>query len=218
MADIIKNDDIAGDATGLLETQLKGKEKVEALLTSLVLPMQDAEDDIFDIRNGSKLDNATGDMLDQWGALVGISRQGRGDSEYLRLIKAKIAINISKGTINEVADIFNLLTGSNYTEVYELFPREVSLFTWADLGAVFSSAEVPFAYYGSFVGAGYGVGAYGTDIVFDASYLYSVMDDVLCAGYRIGDITYLDADLVPFAYLGSGIGSGYGVGSYTTIL
>ncbi len=234
MADIEKNDDMAGDATDLLETQLKGKEKVEALLSALVLPIQDAEDDIFEIRNRSQLDNATGDMLDQWGALVDLTRQGRADSEYLRLVKAKIAINISKGTINEVADIFNLLTTATHTDVYEVFPRQVDLFCNADLSTYLSSDEESFAFDGGTDGAGFGdlfdtsVGGVWATLasIVDAGWFYSVMDKVLCAGYRIGAIIYLpDSTGDAFEFDGGSDGDGFGSlsdsdlgGSWATIL
>jgi hypothetical protein len=216
MANIDENLQIAEGATDLLLSQLKDKPNLEALLQSLVVPFQDLESDIFEIRRQQNLDAASDDMLDKWGEMVGITRQGRDDDEYRIQIKAKIAINISKGTIDEVADIFNLLTGATTTYVFEHYPREVSLFCNADLGSQLTITDPPFGYDGHPDVEGYGSGAYATDAGADADYLYNIMDDVLCAGYRIGDILYLP-EVEPFAYAG-GTGLGYGEGAYATSL
>lgn len=215
MADIVQNSQIINDGLDLVISQLRDKEKFEALLSAFLDSLQTAENDIFQIRGVQKLDNASSDMLDKWGEIVGQSRQGRTDEEYLIAIKAKIAINVSKGTIEEVASIFNMLTGATHTEVYERFPREVSLFCNADLGGSSSYIDPPFAYSGSLVGAGYGTGHYATTEEASAAYLLAIMDKVLAAGYRIGSISYLP-EVAPFAYSGSAYGSGYGSGAYAT--
>ena len=217
MSDIVQNTTIADDAKALLISQFKGKEKFEALVGALVSPLQTAEDDLFAIRYQQKLDYATGDMLDKWGEMVGITRQGRLDPEYLIQIKAKIAINVSTGTINEVADIFNLITGATHTEVFERFPREVAIFTDADLSTSEFLVSPPFGYSLSLAASGYGVGHYATTAGVDAAYLFGIMDRVLAAGYRIGDISYLPS-VTPFAYSDSSYGAGYGVGAYATSL
>lgn len=217
MSDIAQNTTIIEDGKDLLLSQLKGKTYYEALLSAFLTPLQSIEDDIFEIRNHQALDNAENDMLDKWGELVGISRQGRLDPEYLIQIKAKIAINISKGTIEEVASIFNLITGATHTEVFERFPREVALFCNADLGSAESLVTPPFGYSLATDVSGYGEGHYATTTSTDAAYLFGIMDRVLAAGYRIGDISYLP-EITPFSYSGSSYGAGYGEGAYATSL
>ena len=215
MADIVQNTQVVSDGIDLVISQLRDKEKFEALLSAFLASLQTVENDIYEIRDHQKLDNATEDLLDKWGEIVGISRQGRDDDEYLIQIKAKIAINVSKGTIEEVANIFNMLTGATHTEIFERFPREVSLFCNADLAGTQSYIDPPFAYSGSLVGDGYGIGHYATTASASEAYLLAIMDKVLAAGYRIGTISYLPS-VAPFAYSGSTYGDGYGVGAYST--
>lgn len=216
MADIVKNSTIQSDGIDLLLSQLRGKEKFEAFISCFLSVFQSIENDIFEIRNSKKLDNAYGDMLDKWGEMVGIRRQSRADPEYLRQIKAKIAINVSKGTIDEVANIFNLLTGATRTDVFERFPREVSLFSDADFSGVQTLVEPVFGYSGDPDAEGYGDGHYATTAANDFAYLLSMMDKVLAAGYRIGTISYVPGSAPAFGYSGSSSALGYGAGAYAT--
>lgn len=216
MANIVKNTTIQTDGIDLLLSQLRGKDNFEAFISCFLSVLQAAEDDVFQIRYAQKLDDAYGDMLDKWGEMVGISRQGRADDEYRIQIKAKIAINISKGTIDEVASIFNLLTGATHTEVFERFPREVSLFSNADLDDEEFLVDPPFGYSGNPDVAGYGEGHYATTISADLAYLLAIMDRVLAAGYRIGTISYVPGGATPFGYSGNPDVAGYGAGAYAT--
>lgn len=216
MADIVQNTTIQEDAKDLLLSQLKGKERVEAFLSALLAPAQTIENDIFEIRRQQKLNEAELDMLDKWGERVGISRQGRSDVEYLIQIKAKIAINVSRGTIEDVVRVFNLLTGATHSEVFERFPREVSLFCNADLSSDETLVTPFFGYSGATGAAGYGAGHYATtSYAVDAAYLYAIMDKVLSAGYRIGTLSYVP-EVAAFGYSGSSSARGYGVGAYST--
>lgn len=66
--------------------------------------------DLYDDRN---LDSATGVQLSQIGLLVGENRNGRNDNEYRQAIKLRIAINTSKGTVQDIISVLNLLYGED---------------------------------------------------------------------------------------------------------
>lgn len=111
--------------------QYKGKEKLTALVTALVNQVQDLEDAIYSLDEGRQLYNGTifpsmGVQLDGIGELVGISRNGLNDAEYLVLILGKIGENFSDSTIPAVFTIIETLYNAEETFVKECFPGGVA--------------------------------------------------------------------------------------------
>ena len=111
-----------------LASQFKTKTRIKGLVTNLIRPLDNIEDELFRILNFRWVDTATGVQLDGMGEIVGERRKGRTDEAYRLAIRTKIAINISKGTPEEVIAIFGLLTGSTDTRIYEYFPGVVEIY------------------------------------------------------------------------------------------
>ena len=87
----------------------KGKEKLEALIAALVTPMQDIETALFDLYVGRLLDTAEGIQLDVIGKIVGQARAGESDTDYRRILRARIAVLRSKGRIEDVIRVARLI-------------------------------------------------------------------------------------------------------------
>ena len=79
--------------------------------------IQDLEDSSFEVLLNRWIDTAVGVQLDGVGAIVGEAREGRGDDEYRLAIKARIQINFSEATPE---DILTALVNF-YEAVYHLF-------------------------------------------------------------------------------------------------
>jgi hypothetical protein len=93
----------------------KNKPKFAAFMTALVNQIQDIEDVSFELFLNRWLDTAVGVQLDGLGDIVGESRQGRGDDDYRLAIKARIQINFSNATPE---DIYAALVNFN-DRIYE---------------------------------------------------------------------------------------------------
>lgn len=65
------------------------------------------------VLNSRDIDTATGKELDYIGFLVGELRQSRSDEDFRVGIKLRIAINTSKGTVEDIIRILNLLLPDN---------------------------------------------------------------------------------------------------------
>lgn len=92
-----------------LPERLKDKPKFVAFLTAMLEEIQLLEDAAQDVR-GLTLDTATDHALEQYGELVGQPRQGVTDDDlYRRYIRARIATNRARGTIEELIRISRLV-------------------------------------------------------------------------------------------------------------
>jgi hypothetical protein len=102
------------------------------------------------------VDAAVGDEIDDWGAMVGIRRNGMGDTTYRRAVKAKARANLGQGDIQTIYDIVAIFSDGNAkATVLESFPANyivwlhgLTLIEQQQVGALFEG--VP----------GLGIGAY----------------------------------------------------------
>jgi hypothetical protein len=104
------------EAAGNVLQQFKGKAKLEALLRLLADQVQAHEDALHEIpAEGIVIDVAVGAQLDGIGSIVGQPRNGQNDVTYRLFIKAKVLVNTSGGTIEDIVEVFDLLTGLGMT-------------------------------------------------------------------------------------------------------
>lgn len=132
---------MTADALDRLASQYKGKERVEALISAFTDNGQLIENVIQDFLEDRTVDTAVGDQLDIIGAIVGETRQGRGDDEYRLAILSRIAINTSEGTPEEIISFLQVFTGANDVYLYELFPGNVDVYVDVDLSSLFYSVD-----------------------------------------------------------------------------
>lgn len=97
-------------ALDLLPTQYLNKPLIAALLTSYATQAQEIEDALWAILQIT-LDNATGDMLDQIGALVLAKRGPLVDDDYRVILRATIRARLSNGTGPDILAVVALMLG-----------------------------------------------------------------------------------------------------------
>lgn len=84
------------------------KPRIRAFVRALAAGVQLHEDQVFDLIAGTDLDVATGHALDQWGELVGEQRLGLSDNEYRQFVKARMLVNRSASTTDELIEILEV--------------------------------------------------------------------------------------------------------------
>ncbi|WP_186650135.1 hypothetical protein [Fluviispira vulneris] len=101
--------------------QFQNKPKFKALIESNISGFQDIENVIWELYN-LKYRDSTGFTLDKYGEILGIERQGLSDEQYIQVIDATICENISEGLIEDLIQIFRLLTNPKKVFLFEPDP------------------------------------------------------------------------------------------------
>jgi len=117
---IAQNTDHEGAVRRFIE-QFKNKPDLEALARIYLRQLQDVEDALFEIILERDLDNAVGVQLETIGKIVKQPRTTSDDDAFRVAIRARIAINLSNGTVADLIKVANLLL-LEYGETY--FVRE----------------------------------------------------------------------------------------------
>ena len=114
---------VVEDALALLPSALRSKPTLMSLATALLQPWQTRADENFNLYIMGSIDMSEGDMLDQWGENVGEPRgQFYNDEEYRPFVKARTMANSCDGTVDELLDIFALVTAPMVCVEYILLP------------------------------------------------------------------------------------------------
>lgn len=109
-------DDFAERATDELPWQFRGATRMNQLMASVGCGMQLQEDDQWAVHVDTLLDVADGDALDQWGRLVNLDRLTLDDDIYRRMIRGAIPANLSEGALDEMIQIYRVLTAPSEIE------------------------------------------------------------------------------------------------------
>lgn len=115
-----KTNHVAEALDNLLE-QFKGKDIFARVITSYIEQVQDLEDAAFSTYFGRMLSNAVGAQLDGLGDVVGEERGGKDDDAYRIAIRARILVNISNGTPEDIIGILAATTGATI-KIREYYP------------------------------------------------------------------------------------------------
>lgn len=120
----------SNEAAGNVLEQFKGKPNLEAFLRLLADQVQAIEDAAHEVpAEGLNVDVAEGAQLDGIGSIVGQARNGQSDATYRLFIKAKILVNTSGGTAEDLIEVFDVLTGLGMTiELAEFFATDAAHF------------------------------------------------------------------------------------------
>lgn len=213
---IERNNDVTEDALDRLVTQFKDKVRVEGLIAAFTDQLQDAEDVVGDFLDFRHVDTAQGAQLDVIGKLVGEKRKGRNDDLYRLWLRARIAINTSRGTPQDLIKVFNIITGSTKSNIHEYWPAQVEIFGNTDFSSLVDTGPDSFAFDGGIDGLGFGT-------VYDASIgglfasltdnffseFYKILDSVLAGGVVLNFIGWYD-ETEPFTFDGNAFGLGFG--------
>ena len=117
--------------TGLsrLLQQYKGKPNLENLLRICLGRFQDIEDALTNFSDRLDIANQTGEQLDGIGEIIGQPRHGYSDDYYRVMLLARIATNVSRGTIEDVISVFRIISTSNLVKLTELYPAGYEIST-----------------------------------------------------------------------------------------
>ena len=116
MGDLVYIADHKSRAVGSLLSQHQRRPRIRSLIESLAEGAQANEDEGFDVLVSTTLTAAQGANLDEWGALVGEARGDLEDADYRVFISARIKVNNTTGTTDEILAIWALLV-SPYIEI-----------------------------------------------------------------------------------------------------
>lgn len=110
MSIVFKSTHVVDGIAHLLQ-QFKEKPNIESVLAVFLDENQQLENAIEGVLNGYNIDLAVGEQLDVLGRLVSQPRGSLTDDNYRGYIKAKIKINRSSGTLEEIYEIIRLVEG-----------------------------------------------------------------------------------------------------------
>ncbi len=119
--------DHAERAVAEMLSQDRRKPRLVAAVRARSKATQTKEDLYFDLLLSNNVDDATGDLLDRWGRFVLEPRGGLEDEAYRGFVRARIAANLSGGTIDELLSIFASITAPSVVANVELYPAGFSL-------------------------------------------------------------------------------------------
>lgn len=88
---------------------MTAKPNLQALLAAYVAPIQELEDAFVQLRDDRNLTDGVGLVLDQIGDIVQQPRGGMLDPTYRRFLRARVAANSSRGTVEDMITIMLLL-------------------------------------------------------------------------------------------------------------
>jgi hypothetical protein len=112
-----------------------------ALLASWLTEVQAVEDAFYQLLTQRGIATASGDMLDMLGRIVGQPREGRDDATYRLWISARVLVERSSGTTEQIIAIADKLAGGNTVKLREYFPGSFVL----DMGALDSHTGLQIA-------------------------------------------------------------------------
>jgi hypothetical protein len=116
------------DSLNRLAQQYKNKPNLTAAITAIANSVQDLENALYALLTQRLLDQAVGAQLDNLGRIVGQSRNNSTDSDYLLQLKARILLNRSSSTPNEILAIFKILCDpASVFRYVEQFPAGFNL-------------------------------------------------------------------------------------------
>lgn len=112
-------------ALARLLQQFRGKPRFEGLIAAHASRMQSCEDMLWALLVCDSIDTATGAQLDDLGDLVGQLRGQLPDEQYRVFIRARVLVNLSSGTPDELLAIVQMIMaamGDNAFALREDFP------------------------------------------------------------------------------------------------
>jgi len=109
--------------------------RTSALLASWLTEVQAVEDAFYELLTERSIAVATGDMLDILGRIVGQPRDGRDDDTYRLWIAARMMVQRSSGTTEQIIAIVDKLTGGGLVKLREYYPASFVVTTEAEITA-----------------------------------------------------------------------------------
>ena len=107
--------------------QYKGRPRITGFYTALVEQIQDLESATYSLNDGRQIFDGTntpaiGAQLDAIGTIVGVSRNGLDDQQYILLIFGKNAENFSDDTAEAVLSVIQYVFQAEQVLLQEIYP------------------------------------------------------------------------------------------------
>ena len=118
-----KNTQHVAQAKDNLLEQCKKRRRLEALLAAFVQQVQELENALFELLEHTYLSVAAGAQLDGFGSLVGERREGRTDEDFRLAIRARLLLNLSRGTSEDIIGLVRGFVGAKQVQIVEDFSQ-----------------------------------------------------------------------------------------------
>lgn len=112
-----------------LRQMFKGQPGMEGLLDLIDQEVQTLENVFFDLMDKRSLYVAEGIVLDGWGIILNTSRNGLSDADFRLILLGQVAVNVSRGTPEDLINVFKLFTRPQYVSLLEVYPANLQLTT-----------------------------------------------------------------------------------------
>lgn len=132
--------DHADLARDRLAEQFKNQPQLAALLDTLNLQVQDIENALWQLLTERGMTTAVGAQLDVLGRIVGQPRQGQSDETYRLYLKARVLLNLSSGSTEDIYGIFHALVSTSTT--LEVRPQYPATFVLRLGGEAFTPEQI----------------------------------------------------------------------------
>lgn len=193
------------DAESNLLQQYREATKLKALLSALNIQVQNIEDALFSLFEGRWIENATGQVLDDFGEIIGQERQGFDDTFYRVLLYVKMGENISQGETERVIDVYKIITQATIVQMREIFPAGVELMSDGTINPI--TAEFIWAQLQRVRAAGVRIDKIGH---FDNVKPFGFLGAPNAQGFDQGKLGYLYKTNKKFAFSGNPNAGGFG--------
>jgi len=140
------------EAQDRLIEQYKQATNLISILDSFNRETQDLEDALFSLFEGRWIENASGQVLDDFGTIIGQERLGFDDDFYKILLYVKLGENISQGETERVIDIYKIITRTSIAQLQEHYPAGMTLLSNGTINPI--TAEFIYNKLQGVVGAG----------------------------------------------------------------
>jgi hypothetical protein len=117
--------DVESKVAKRLPEQFKSSKVFSAIVNAMVSPFAQMQTDAVYIVENFGIGSAVGNILDALGSLVGTLRQGRTDEDYRSAIISKLAVNNSTGTLPNIIDVTQTVTGADEVEIFQHYPAMI---------------------------------------------------------------------------------------------
>lgn len=94
----------------------------KSYLRYLLEEVKEIEDALFDFLDHLDIDQATGQLLDYIGAMIGAYRRGSDDNTFRDAIRFQITVNTANGTTDNVLEVVRVVTGSDHVTLTNSYP------------------------------------------------------------------------------------------------
>ena len=116
---------IVTDGADLLITKYKNRTLFKAWLATYTQRLQEGEDLVQQLFTVLSIETSVGVWLDLLGRIVGQPRTSTDDDVYRIHVKARIRINISHGTENDIQELAFLLLAASDWRTFDVYPNEI---------------------------------------------------------------------------------------------